>query len=300
MTTSWLSKATHGKQPSNYFICLYGTIGVGKTTFGSEAPDPLFLLTEDGARRIKNGIKLPVAKDYQEVLSMLDEILLMKHDRKTLVVDSLDHLERLIWKEVCDEHRVPTIIEIKYGKGYGYAMQKWHLFFDRILKIKDSMNVILICHETVRIYNDPTVTQPYDRKEMKLHKDPLSFLREVVDAILLAAFEVQIVGEDRETRAKSSDKRVVYTEWRAAHDGKNRFGLPYKIDMGWENFTRMVEASDPDSRAAMISQIQGLVDSLTDATLKQKAQSELVASVDDPKKLVAIKKRLQEIIGEKI
>ena len=50
-------------------IMVYGQEGVGKSTFGASAPDPVFIQTEDGLGEIDTA-KFPLAKNLNDVLPM--------------------------------------------------------------------------------------------------------------------------------------------------------------------------------------------------------------------------------------
>ena len=47
-----LQTIQRGKQPLPPRLVLYGTEGIGKSTFGSQCPAPVFIQTEDGLAEI--------------------------------------------------------------------------------------------------------------------------------------------------------------------------------------------------------------------------------------------------------
>jgi hypothetical protein len=49
--TDILSTISRGKRPRHIFALLYGTDGVGKSTFCSHAPNPIFVGAEKGTER---------------------------------------------------------------------------------------------------------------------------------------------------------------------------------------------------------------------------------------------------------
>ena len=59
-----LEKVMSGKTPAPRRVMLYGTHGIGKSTFASSAPNPVFLQTEDGLGEIDCD-KFPVATTFQ-------------------------------------------------------------------------------------------------------------------------------------------------------------------------------------------------------------------------------------------
>ncbi|MFA7013733.1 MAG: AAA family ATPase, partial [Desulfobacterales bacterium] len=83
-------------------IMIYGSEGVGKSTFGASAPNAIFVQTEDGLGEI-NCKKFPLAHSLSEVITELIALRDEPHDFQTVVIDSADWLERLIFDEVCRE-----------------------------------------------------------------------------------------------------------------------------------------------------------------------------------------------------
>src|SRR3972149_1444613 len=86
-------------------ILLYGVEGIGKSTFGSQSPKPVFIQTEDGLDEI-DCEKFPLATTYDDVLSALAELRTEQHEYETVVIDSLDWLERLVWDKLCAQYDV--------------------------------------------------------------------------------------------------------------------------------------------------------------------------------------------------
>ncbi|MCS6901519.1 MAG: MAPEG family protein, partial [Myxococcales bacterium] len=73
-------------------VVLYGVEGVGKSTFASQAPDPIFLCAEEGAVGL-DVARFPTAHTWIEVLEAIRVLTHEEHPYKTLVIDSLDWLE---------------------------------------------------------------------------------------------------------------------------------------------------------------------------------------------------------------
>ncbi|MEK9896208.1 MAG: ATP-binding protein, partial [Burkholderiaceae bacterium] len=115
-------KKTSGLKPP--FIVVYGQAGVGKTTLGAQAPNPVFLQTESGEGTLEINA-FPQVKDFSEMLEAIASLIEHEHDYETLVIDSLDHLEPIIWKEVCKTQGIDSIEKLGYGKGYVFALDYW-------------------------------------------------------------------------------------------------------------------------------------------------------------------------------
>ncbi|MBR3821276.1 MAG: AAA family ATPase [Kiritimatiellae bacterium] len=68
-----LQNVITGKQPVPPRLMIYGSEGVGKSTFASNAPKAVFIQTEDGLSEI-DCAKLPVVTTYDELLKQLKAI----------------------------------------------------------------------------------------------------------------------------------------------------------------------------------------------------------------------------------
>ena len=76
MTT--LDKVAHGRTAKPPRILLYGVEGIGKSTFGSQAPNPVFVQTEDGLDAI-DCARFPLATTYDDVIESLEELQRRDH-----------------------------------------------------------------------------------------------------------------------------------------------------------------------------------------------------------------------------
>lgn len=142
-----LSAIRKGRNTKKPRVVVYGPAGVGKTTFATSAPAPIVLQTEDGLGQI-DVPHFPLATTFDDVLSAIGALFQEAHEFKTLVVDSLDWLEPLIWQDVCQAHKVESIESLGYGKGYVEALTRWRMFCDGITALRDQkdMWVVMIAH----------------------------------------------------------------------------------------------------------------------------------------------------------
>jgi hypothetical protein len=239
----FLERVESGKKQKPYFVLIYGPDGVGKSTFGADAPNPIFLCAESGTNHLDVN-RFPEPQTFQNVLDMVSELDTSKHNYKTLVVDSLDWLEPLVWKQVCDAGDKKNIEEFGYGKGYVLALSEWQKLIAKLKDLRESMNIVLIGHAEVKTFQDPVLNNGYDRYQLKLNQKAAALFREAVDAVLFATYEVFTRKDGQKTRAFGEGARIIFTERRPGHDAKNRMGLPYQIPLSWEDFT---ESSESDS-----------------------------------------------------
>ena len=244
---SVLAKIHTGKRPAPPRLLLYGIEGVGKSTFAAQAPKPIFLPTEDGLGEI-DCASFPLAKQLTEVEEFLSALAKEPHEYQTVIIDSCDWLERLIWDDLC---RISNSISIEkvdggYGKGYIAALGFWRHILDLldVLHKQRNMAVILIAHAKVERFEDPESTA-YDRYSPRLHKQASALLTEWVDAVLFATRKFRTETEDagfgRERTiavgiGKDGGERILRTVGGPACVAKNRYNLPFELPLSWEAF----------------------------------------------------------------
>lgn len=246
MTVGMLSQITKGTQPGPRKILLHGTAGIGKSTFGSMAPDPIFIQTEDGLRDIE-AAKFPVAEKFADVMQAAWELSSEPHAFKTVVVDSLDWLERLAFAAVASEAGVENIDDIGFGKGYTAAIGKWMQLLSLLSALHDrrGMHVVLIAHSEIVSFASPD-TESYDRYVPRLHKRSWPIVCEWASEVLFATYKVHTKKEKggfgKDTyKGIGSGERVIRTAERPAHVAKNRIkGLPEELPLNWNEFYRYV------------------------------------------------------------
>ena len=136
MTVS-LADVQSGTRAAPPRILVYGIEGVGKSTFASKFPNPIFIQTEDGLDNI-DCAKFPVARKFEDVIGALDALIREKHEYSTVVIDSLDWLEALIWKMLCDRDGAESIEQVGggYAKGYVQALTHWRRVIEKLQTLR--------------------------------------------------------------------------------------------------------------------------------------------------------------------
>lgn len=165
-----LASITKGAGQKPPIVVIHGSPGIGKSTFGACAPNPIFLRTEDGLGMLSPDT-FPMAKTWGDVMSALGAIYSEQHDYKTLVIDSLSALEPVIWAQVAADAKKSSVEELGYGRGYVLALDYWQQLIQGLISIRDDKGItpVLIAHSEVVRYDSPE-SEPYDRYQIKLHK----------------------------------------------------------------------------------------------------------------------------------
>lgn len=243
---SLISSITKGREAQPPRIMIYGSEGVGKSTFAALAPNPVFVQTEDGLSEIDCS-KFPLAKSFDDVVLQLQAVRDEQHDYGTVVIDSLDWLERLVWDRVCADYGVKSIEKADggYGKGYVHALTYWRQIVSLLndIRARKGMAVILIAHAAVERFEDPEHAA-YDRYTPRLHKKACSLVCEWVDAVLFASRRMRVDSTTGKAAPVGADggERILRTNGSPACIAKNRFGLPTELPLTWSAF---VEALKP-------------------------------------------------------
>ena len=112
-----------GKVLSPLKLLLYGSEGIGKTTFASHWPKPLFIDLEHGTRRL--AVDRIAPESYAEFKAIIEQLASNTEGYQTLVMDTADWLEKLIISDICSAAGKNGIEDFGYGKGYTYLAEKW-------------------------------------------------------------------------------------------------------------------------------------------------------------------------------
>ena len=219
---------TTGIQTAPVKTVLYGPEGIGKSTFASHFPNPVFIDTEGGTKRL-NVKRLPQPTSWAMLLDEVAEVRKGSVPCGTLVIDTADWAERLCIQAVCAKAKVNGIEDFGYGKGYTYVKEEFAKLLDALEEVLNAgHNVVVLAHAAITKFEQPDAVGNYDRWSMKTSKQVAPLLREWCDMLLFANYKtvVEKAGSSPNAKNKASGgRRVLYTTHHPCWDAKNRFGL---------------------------------------------------------------------------
>lgn len=238
---------TKGKVKTAIRTVLYGSEGIGKSTFASKFPDPLFIDVEGGTKQL-DVARFPQPETWLQLLAMVDAVIEEPDICRTLVIDTIDRAEALLSAQLLAEAGVESIE--KYGGGYGkgYTAIQERMNKDLLNRldrlIAKGVNVVLLAHAAMRKLESPE-DPPYDRWELKVSKKVAPLLKEWADILLFANYEVMVVEENGRAKAKGRAKRKMHANHKPTYDAKNRYGLPDDMDLDFEPLRVIYEGTVP-------------------------------------------------------
>jgi hypothetical protein len=257
--------------PLRYFF--YGAEGVGKSTLAAHAPDPIWLDIEDGSGQLdvpryqfRDGDGGHVPHSYEEILSAIDDLTRNPHSFQTVVFDTADRLEALLWqwmiaRDTTARKPLDSIEAYGYGKGPIRALDDWRGLCFRLDRLRTArkMSIIILGHAQIRLFKSPD-SEDYDRYNPRINALAAGFLKEWSDVTGFAMFEEfgSKLGDDR-AKGTSTGRRLLKLERTAAFDAKSRIALPKEVELDpanpWAPFAAAVNDGvnmDPAEIATLI------------------------------------------------
>ena len=215
---SFLDNTTTGPQLRCRRTFLYGTHGVGKSTWASGWESPIFLPTENGCGDL-DVTRTRLLESAKEVVEAITEV--RSSDFKTLVLDSIDWTEKLIQRDLDKEN-----FQDAFGRGAVEVNRR----VSSILRLLDTVvaagkHVVLIGHAEIKTVTRPDGTS-WSAYQPKLTKHACASVCEWADELLFAQTVVltqnKQVGLKQVSVGVDTGERVLYTEGTPAFQAKHR------------------------------------------------------------------------------
>jgi hypothetical protein len=260
----------------------YGPRGVGKTSLGADAPNPLFLDIEGGSPllnvtrymfRDEPGGYVP--RVYEDVLGAIDDILANPdHGYASLVIDTLDALESLIHDFICRRDLKANVEAYGYGKGYKVAVVEIRILKERLDRLINSgTSIVILAHSDEKTFKNPRGPD-YDRYKSEMHDLAWSQIAGWCDVVGFIDFEsggAALKGDEsqvKRARGWSTGRRMIQlAPDAAAPDAKCRLSLPAELELGiahpWAPFASAKLKAEDATVETLTADILAEVDRIT-------------------------------------
>lgn len=253
-----VSTISRGKVAMPWRGLLYGVEGIGKSTFGAATPKPIFIGAEDGTNHI-DVARFPSPAGWEELKEQAEAVASGETEYKTLVLDTIDHAEPMLWDFICRRDKEKNIETYGYGKGYQVALDEWRIFL-RLLESarKNGVNVLFLGHSQVKNFKNPEGPD-FDRYEMMMNVKAAGLIKQWVDFVFFANHETFTSKDEKTKRVKgvSTGVRLIFTTKTAAYDAKNRNALPESMPLNWADVEVAMgeDSASQEDRAVLIAEI---------------------------------------------
>ena len=224
-------KINKGKKQRARRVLIYGENGVGKSTIASRFPDPLFLNIEEGLGDLEVD-STDVIRSITEFTGCL--IHCANTEYKTIVIDTVDWLEKLIFDDVAQAAGKKTIDDIGFGKGYQAVELVWRDIFKGLSYLwNQNRHIVFTCHEQIEKLTNPE-GDSYNYWRPSLHLKGSGLVTEWCDEVLFARYKTNTVRKDEgfgTSRAIGigGKERILVCNKTATVEAKNRLAMPDEL-----------------------------------------------------------------------
>ena len=239
-----------GKIPCAKKVLIYGPEGIGKSTFASRFPEPVFIDTE-GSTKDMDVARFEKASSWTMLLDQVRYVKMNPSVCRTLVIDTADWAEQMCVADLCARYGKKGVEDFGYGNGYVYAKEEFGRFLNVLEEVVDAgVNVVLTAHAQMRKFEQPDELGSYDRWELKLGKKTSSqtapLAKEWADMVLFANYKTWSVAVDDKGKKRKAQggARVMYTSHHPCWDAKNRYGLPEEMPFEYESIRSIIEGGN--------------------------------------------------------
>ena len=247
---------------SGIFTLLYGPPGEGKTTFASQFPKPLFIIT-NGETGIYSAKKTSVADKSIPVLELeglfavipkltghpawdkltttLDTFLKGNHDRRTIVIDTLSGLESLCFQH-CASLKFDGDMASRHQDSWNHFANGPHTaarlywqneFLNKCIDIiRKGYNIVLIGHSNLRLQVNPNGVD-FNLYNIELTPKILTYTNKIIHHIWFFGRE-QIFHTEQGTKKKKvlSNDRFIGMNTTTWYTAKNWNNIQNPIECG--------------------------------------------------------------------
>lgn len=244
---------TRGKIAKAQKVVIYGPEGIGKTTFASQFPDPLFIDTEGGTNQLDVARIDPAPKSWNELLGIIEAVK-VERPCATLVLDTADWAEMLCINHLCIKNKWDSIETPGYGAGYTAIKEEFGKLLNKLSDLVEiGINVVFTAHAITRRFDRPDEASSYDRWELKLQRKTAPLVKEWADILLFVNYKIIVENVDAGMNQKKGKarggKRVMYAEHNPCWDAKNRYGLAGELEFDFKVIEPFITTAEPTQQS---------------------------------------------------
>lgn len=227
---SLLEKLHSGRRHTPPRICLFGAPGVGKSTFASLAPAPVFIPVENGIDQL-DVVSFDHCRTMAAFTACLDQVLNDDHPFQTLVIDSLSALQDIVVDSVLADAKAKFLTAAYggYNRGNDAALMVFRKeVFPRIEAIREKRNmcILYLAHA-----HDETVRHADGTSERRTAPDLIAPVRDYIvrNTDVLAYGRIRTMEDASGNRivvGPNGGERELVCEGDANLLAKNRYGIP--------------------------------------------------------------------------
>lgn len=260
-------------------VCVYGVEGIGKTTFASQFPEPLFFDLDKGSAQLDVS-RVTDITSWPLLMSNIKEVYDNPTICKTLVIDTADAAERMCIDYICGKFNKKGIEDFGYGAGYTYLVEEFARFLVQLdACIGQGINVVVLAHAVLKTVTLPEEMGTYDHWELKLSSKTTNkvapLVKEWADLLLFANYKTILI-EDGTRKKAAGGKRIMYTTHTTFADAKNRFSLAEELPFDYNEIARLI----PNGAAPSVKPMQEKKQDAKQKTVK-KSEPEPAGQIQD-------------------
>jgi len=240
-TIDWLKQRKETAPRRADVIVLHSTEGGGKTSWAAEFNSPTFAMSENETGLLTLMSKglvpacayFPEFQTWGEVVECTAQMVASSDAPRTLVIDTLNGIESLLFAHVCDtqyEGEMGKKGFLAFQEGPRAAVPIWREWLGKLDALRShGTTVVLLCHSAVVNFKNPTGAD-YSRYVAEMHDVTWSATKKFADMVVFCEFHTEVgdvtaMGAKR-GKGRGGRTRVYHFERSAAFDAKHRHGLP--------------------------------------------------------------------------